>query len=92
MKFADEVSVALRPEVIAARAEFGHRERDLSLFRQEFGNANVTPQVEDVSGFTLALKNRDRQSRPLMDEVIEGLAEGHVENTNSRLRRSQIEI
>lgn len=42
-------------------------------FRKKFGNANVTSLVERVSRFAVFLRNNDRQSRPVMDGLIQVL-------------------
>lgn len=42
-RFADELSIKCRPEVVDARTEFGHWEGDLIQFRKELGQANVSP-------------------------------------------------
>lgn len=73
-RFADELSIKHRPEVVGARKEFGHWEGDLIQFRKEFGPANVTSLVERVSRFTLLLKNVDRKSKPVMEGIISGLS------------------
>lgn len=73
-KFADELSIKHRPEAVSAREEFGHWEGDLIQFRKEFGPANVTSLVERVSRFTLLLRNADRKSKPVMEEIISGLS------------------
>lgn len=73
-RFPNELSIACRPDSVAKRHQFGHWECDLVMFRKEFGKANVTTLVERVSRFTVALKNNDRQSRPVMDGLINGLA------------------
>lgn len=44
------------------------------MFRKDFGKANVTLLVERVSRFTVVLKNPDRQSRPVMEGLIDGLS------------------
>ena len=49
-------------------------EADLVMFRKEFGKTNLASVVERVSRFTLLPKNRDRQSRPVMEALICGLA------------------
>jgi IS30 family transposase len=73
-QFLDELAIAHRPEAIADRVEFGHWECDLVMFRKEFGKANVTSLVERVSRFAVVLKNNDRQSKPIMEGLIEGLS------------------
>lgn len=40
-------------------------------FRKKFGKANVTSLVERVSRFAVFLRNNDRQSRPVMDGMIQ---------------------
>jgi len=73
-RFADELSIKNRPEVVDAREEFGHWEGDLIHFRKELGQANVTSLVERVSRFTVLLKNADRKSKAVMDGIISGLS------------------
>ncbi len=72
--FLDELAIAHRPEVIAERSQFGHWECDLVMFRKEFGKANVTSLVERVSRFAVVLKNPDRQSKPVMERLIDSLS------------------
>lgn len=50
--------------------QLGHWECDLIQFRKKFGKANVTSLVEQVSRFTVFLRNNDRQSRSIMDGLI----------------------
>jgi IS30 family transposase len=70
---APEVNILYRPAVVAERKQFGHWEYDLIQFRKKFGNANVTSLVERVSRFAVLLRNNDRQSRPVMDGLIQVL-------------------
>ncbi|WP_375262353.1 IS30 family transposase [Palleronia sp.] len=70
----DDQSLSRRPERIADRVEFGHWEGDLMLFRKEHGKINVTSLVERVSRYTVVLRNEDRQSKPIMEMLIHGLA------------------
>lgn len=48
-------------------------ECDLIQFRKKFGKANVTSLVERVSRFAVFLRNNDRQSKPIIDGLIEVL-------------------
>ena len=73
-RFLDELAIAYRPEAIADRSQFGHWECDLVMFRKEFGKANVTSLVERVSRFAVVLKNPDRQSKPVMEGLIDNLS------------------
>ena len=73
-RFLDKLAIAHRPEVIADRDQFGHWECDLVMFRKEFGKANVTSLVERVSRFAVVLKNPDRQSKPVMESLIDSLS------------------
>ncbi len=73
-RFLEELAIAHRPEVIADRDQFGHWECDLVMFRKEFGKANVTSLVERVSRFAVVLKNPDRQSKPVMEGLIDSLS------------------
>ncbi len=70
----DSQSLSRRPERIAERREFGHWECDLMMFRKEHGKINVTSLVERVSRYTVVLRNEDRQSKPIMEALIGGLA------------------
>lgn len=65
-KFAPELSILFRPDVIAHRREFGHWEADLVLFRQKFGPANVTTMIERTSRFLVVLKNEEKRTKPIM--------------------------
>jgi IS30 family transposase len=55
-----------RPERISERAESGHWECDLMMFRKEHGKVNVTSLVERVSRYAVVMPNEDRQSKPIM--------------------------
>lgn len=44
------------------------------IFRREFGKTNLTSLVERQSRYTLLMKNQDRQSTPLMEQIIGVLA------------------
>jgi transposase, IS30 family len=66
--------LAKRPERISERVEFGHRECDLMMFRKEHGKVNVTSLVERVSRYVVVMRNEDRQSKPIMVALIQGLA------------------
>ena len=44
------------------------------MFRKEHGKVNVTSLVERVSRFTVVMRNEDRQSKPIMESLIQGLA------------------
>ncbi|AKO99139.1 Transposase, IS30 family (plasmid) [Marinovum algicola DG 898] len=44
------------------------------MFRKEHGKINVTSLVERVSRYTVVMRNEDRQSKPIMEALIEGLA------------------
>ncbi|WP_171169620.1 IS30 family transposase [Ruegeria sp. HKCCA0370] len=70
----DSQSLSRRPERIAQRTEFGHWECDLMMFRKEYGKINVTSLVERVSRYAVVVRNEDRQSKPIMEALIEGLA------------------
>ncbi len=72
-RFSPEVNILYRPDVVAERKQFGHWECDLIQFRKKFGKANVTSLVERVSRFAVFLRNNDRQSRPVMDGLIQVL-------------------
>lgn len=72
--FPDAVSIKNRPDSVNDREEFGHWEADLMIFRRETGNANVATIVERKSRFTVLFKNNDRQSKPIMNKLIERFA------------------
>lgn len=73
-RFPEAMSIAQRPAIVARRREFGHWECDLVLFRREFGKPNISMLVERVSRFAMALRNDDRQSRPVMEAVADALS------------------
>lgn len=60
--------------MIADRSQFGYWECDLVMFSKEFSKANVTPLAERASRFAVVLKNPDRQSKPVMEGLIESLS------------------
>lgn len=70
----DVQSLSHRPDRISERTEFGHWECDLMMFRKEHGKVNVTSLVERVSRFAVVMRNEDRQSKPIMEALIQGLA------------------
>ncbi len=72
-RFSPELNILRRPNVIADRKQFGHWECDLIQFRKKFGKANVTSLVERVSRFAIFLRNNDRQSRPVMNGLVQAL-------------------
>jgi len=67
-------SLSQRPDRISDRSEFGHWECDLVMFRKEHGRVNVTSLVERVSRYAVVIRNEDRQSKPIMEALINGLA------------------
>lgn len=74
VRFSNDLSISCRPDAVSAREEFGHWEGDLMMFRKEYGKSNVTSPVERVTRFTVLLKNEDRQSKPILNAVIDSLA------------------
>ncbi len=44
------------------------------MFRKEHGKVNVTSLVERVSRYAVVMRNEDRQSEPIMEALIRGLA------------------
>lgn len=72
-RFSPELNILRRPDVVADRRQFGHWECDLIQFRKKFGKANVTSLVERVSRFAIFLRNNDRQSRPVMNGLVQAL-------------------
>jgi IS30 family transposase len=72
-RFSPELSILHRPHIVRDRKQLGHWECDLIQFRKKFGKANVTSLVERVSRFTVLLRNNDRQSRAIMDGLIDVL-------------------
>ena len=63
-----------RPEAVGRRAEFGHWECDLMIFRKEHGAANVATAVERATRYTVLFRNNDRRSKPIMGRLIDELA------------------
>ena len=43
------------------------------MFRKEHGKVNVTSLVERVSRYAVVIRNEDRQSKPIMESLINGL-------------------
>ena len=72
-RFAPELSILFRPDVIAHRKQFGHWEADLVLFRQKYGPANVTNMIERTSRFLVALKNTEKRIKPIMAQIAQAL-------------------
>ena len=77
-RFSPELSILQRPDIVRDRIQLGHWECNLLQFRKKFGKVNVTSLVERVSRFTVFLRNNDRQSKPIMDGLIEALAPLHA--------------
>ena len=73
-RFSPEISILHRPDAVRERKQLGHWECDLIQFRKKFGKANVTSLVERVSRFSVFLRNNDRQSKPIMDGLINTLS------------------
>lgn len=44
------------------------------MFRKEHGKVNVTSLVERFSRYAVVMRNEDRQSKPIMEALIQGLA------------------
>ena len=44
------------------------------MFRKELEKVNVTSLVERVSRFAVVMRSEDRQSKPIMEALIQGLA------------------
>lgn len=55
-------SIALRPAVVAERAEFGHWEGDLMIFAHRNGWANVTSLLERKSRFLVLISNENKRA------------------------------
>ena len=72
--FPDHTAIRHRPETVGQRAEFGHWEADLMIFRKEHGLANVATLVERRSRYVVLFRNNDRQSKPIMGRLIDELA------------------
>ena len=68
-KFHRDVSILFRPEAVAQRREFGHWEGDLILFRQAFGQQNLTSLVERTTRFAVLLKNDSKRSASVMAKI-----------------------
>lgn len=72
-KFDRDVSILFRPDDVAHRRQFGHWEADLILFKQKFGQSNVTSLVERVSRFTVLLKNPNKSTKPVMGKIMKAV-------------------
>ena len=73
-RFAPELSILFRPDVVAHRREFGHWEADLVLFRQKYGAANVTTMVERMSRFLVVIRNEAKRTKPVMAQIAKAVA------------------
>ena len=71
--FDRDVSILFRPDDVAHRRQFGHWEADLVLFKQRFGQSNVTSLVERVSRFTVLLKNPNKRTKPVMGKIMKAV-------------------
>jgi transposase, IS30 family len=72
--FPDTMAIRNRPEIINDRGQFGHWEGDLMIFRREHGLANIATLVERKSRYTVLFRNNDRQSKPIMNRLINELS------------------
>ena len=72
-RFHRDISILFRPDDVAHRREFGHWEGDLMLFKQKYGQVNVTSLVERVSRFTVLLKNSNKRTKPVMGKIVEAI-------------------
>lgn len=72
--FPIDCAIRNRPDTINSRADFGHWEADLMIFRKEHGSANVATVVERKSRYTVLFRNNDRRSKPIMNQLIHHLA------------------
>ncbi len=72
--FPEACMIRHRPEAVNSRAEFGHWEADLMIFRREVGPTNVATVVERKSRYVVLFRNNDRRSRPLIGRLIEVLS------------------
>nr|WP_273069168.1 IS30 family transposase [Thioclava marina] len=73
-KFDRDVIILFRPDD-AHRRQFGHWEADLVLFKQSFGQTNITSMVERVSRFTVLLKNPNKRTKPVMGKIMKAIAD-----------------
>lgn len=69
-KFDRDVSILFRPDDVAHRRQFGHWEGDLVLFKQRFGQTNITSLVARISRFTVLLKNLNKRTKPVMGKIM----------------------
>ena len=69
-RFHRDVSILFQPDDVAHRCQFGQWKGDLVLFKQSFGQSNVTSLVERVSRFTVLLKNPSRRTKPVMGKIM----------------------
>jgi len=72
VRLPDALALQNRPDIVSDRHEFGHWEGDLVMFRKEFGKANITTLVERKTRYTTLFRNNDRQSKPIMNQVVNG--------------------
>ena len=72
VRLPNALALQNRPDNVSDRQEFGHWEGDLVMFRKEFGKANITTLVERKTRYTTLFRNNDRQSKPIMSQVVNG--------------------
>jgi IS30 family transposase len=72
-QFPDQHTIHRRPAAVNDRSVFGHWECDLLAFQREHGLANVTSLIERKSRYTLLVKNRSKESRPVISGIVERL-------------------
>lgn len=72
VQLPDVLALQNRPDSVTGRQEFGHWEGDLVMFRKKYGKANVTTLVERKTRYTTLFRNNDRQSKPIMNQVVNG--------------------
>lgn len=81
-----------RPDRISERAEFSHWECDLMICCKEHEKVNVTLLAERVSRYTVVVRNEGRQSKPILEALINGLAplpaDVRQATTTARIRAS----
>lgn len=70
VRHPDALALVNRPDIVSDRQEFGHWEGDLVMFRKEYGKANITTLVERKTHYTTLFHNNDRQSKPIMSQVV----------------------
>ena len=72
--FPLETSIHNLPIEVNDRSQFDNWEGDLIIFERAQGNANVATLIERKTRYIVLLRNNDRKSRPMMNNLIDKMS------------------